>query len=220
MHEIVKSLLTPVLIGFLLSLGHTVFCQSKLIDTTELNIAFMQSDPAGRFRSWRSTHDQNYVLQGKKKSVKATREIVSQNVWREADTEVSDNTTKISEVIYLNGTYYCRTDGGPWKKASINCSTGSGSGWLPPDYQEEGVSSVENAILGKAPVKLYKFRVVYKNSDGTERLYERNFWVNLAGQRLKAEAAIKVAVTSEILENYSEIYEYNVAGLKIVAPIK
>jgi hypothetical protein len=215
-----KILLSPILIGFVLSVGQTVLCQSKPIDKTDFNIAFTQSDPSGKYRSWRLTHEQNYVLQGKKKNVKATREFVSQNVWREAGTEVSDNTTKISEVIYLNGTYYCRTDGGPWKKASMNCSTGSGLGWLPPDYQDEGASSVEDTILDKTPAKLYKFRVVYKDSDGTELLYERNFWLNQAGQRLKAEAAIKVLATSEILENYSEIYEYNVAGLKIVAPIK
>jgi len=209
-----------VLVCFVLSLGQTVFCQSTPIDKDDFNIAFMQSDQTRRYRSWRLTYERNYVLQGKKRNVKAIYEFVSQNIWRQVETVVSDNKTTISEVIYLRGMYYCRTDSGPWKKANLNCSTGSGLGWLPPDYQEEGASSVEDAVLDKMPVKLYKFRVIYRESDGIERLYERKFWLNLAGQRLKAEAAISIVATSELTGNYTETYEYDLSGLKIVAPIK
>jgi len=200
--------------------GQNLFCQVKPIDRDEFSDSFNRSDPMVDQISWRSTYERKRTLQGVETVVKIISENSDRNRFREIDTTVSGTKTKVSEVIYLNGTFYCRTDGQPWRKVIFGCSTGSGGGWLPPDYSGNGSASFEEAVLDGKNVKLFKFTITYAEADGTKKFYERKFWVDSAGRRLRAEASIRVAATGMFLDSYAEIYEYNLPDFKITAPIK
>lgn len=215
-----KILLWTVLVFFLGGTGQNLLCQVRPFDRTDFSDSFHRSDPMGRQISWRSTYERTTFSQGVGTVVKIISENTDRNRFRALDTTVSGDKTKISEVIYLNGAYYCRTDGQPWRRASFNCASGSGGGWLPPEYNGDGSASVEDAVLNGKTVKLFKFNVTYAEADGIEKFYDRKFWVDSVGRRLRAEASIRFAETVKLLDGYTEIYEYNLPDFKITAPIK
>jgi hypothetical protein len=208
-----------LLVYILLAFGQIVAAQVKAIDRDMFSDVYRRSDPMVGHVSWRSTSEEIRIVQGKKILATIVTENVSNDTWREKATAVSDGKEKVSESINLKGTFFCRTDAEQWKKASFNCSSGPGR-FVPPDYEGTGNASVEVLMVDGMPVQLFNFHVRYKDADGAEKSYQRKFWVSAQGRRLKEQASIALTGTNEIVDSFTETFEYDLRDLKIARPIK
>lgn len=123
--------------------------------------------------------------------------------------------TKTNELIEVNGSYYCRTDGGRWKRETDDCNPMFISLSPPEDALLKKFTVTETMLDGRK-VKLYHHHRTFKRQ--FMHAFDHKVWLDNDGYRIKVESRNGLADDHEHYQFETETYQYRPKGLVIVAP--
>lgn len=204
---------------FCLVVSVSGFGQAKEISREESQQQIIDSSVIVFDGSWRKNFREDYFKNGRLSSTtEVINESFSPNKWREVKVNRSGKRIERFEIIYIDGTYYCRKNSGAWKTSSDWCGENKMYSALSGD-EETSKFSIEETKLNNQNAKLYRQYITYKD-DVSQTYWNYKFWVNNEGSFLRREIEYGLLKPKTIYSKMTETREYNPKDLKIEAPIK
>jgi hypothetical protein len=154
------------------------------------------------------------------KTVKEVEEFQNKDTRRSLYTEKVGLRQTRDEVIETGGTYYCRSNGGPWKKSKTGCSKG-GARFAAGDSDGEEYFSTEQVTLNSNPLTLLRQYTIYKPSDNigptAKRIWENLVWIDRNYRIVRRE--YKSGIPDGTYTSLVETYDYE-TKISITPPIR
>lgn len=171
----------------------------------------------------RETNTEEELKDGKVTSAETKiSEFQSADILRVVTKSTYQGVTDTTEMIQIGNSYFCKENGGKWKKGKRGCDRMSISA-LPE--AEKMSFSVENITeSGESRFFFHQYRThrweTSRTNITTEYFYEDKFWLRSDLAILRREMTSGEAASKEILSKKIEVYEYDLELPKIEAPVK
>jgi len=154
------------------------------------------------------------------KTVEEIEEVQNKDIRRFIYTEKVGLLRTQDETIEIEGAYYCRSNGGAWRRPKTDCSV-MGARVVAGDSDGEEHFSTEQVTLNSIPLTVLRQFVVYKLSDKTapnsKRVWENRVWIDRSYRIVRRE--YKAGIPEGTYTSLVETYDYD-PKLKITPPIK